>query len=151
MSDAQKTYNRFQREEDGDKVYIPENIEEYDSDSDSFGEKLRQLTDPPKDKDQGGSSSQIWFVKEMMTNDPTPEKNMEVDKQLNLVEDKTDKEGSAEKIISTLSPEVFISDDNIVTTQDSLLADTEVPDSGDNQDVEILVEASEDKAKQSMI
>jgi hypothetical protein len=53
MKDAQKAYTRC---EDGrqDKVYIPENIEESDSEGDSFGERLRKLNDEGQSSKQAG-------------------------------------------------------------------------------------------------
>jgi hypothetical protein len=41
MLRTQKAYNNIQVNSDEDKVYIPEIIEESDSESDSFGERLR--------------------------------------------------------------------------------------------------------------
>lgn len=54
--------------EDGEKVHIPNTLEESDSDSDSFAQKLQKLNESekpfPDGEDKGESSKQIWFMKE---------------------------------------------------------------------------------------
>jgi hypothetical protein len=57
MKDAQKTYYQ-QYDNDEEKVYIPENIEELDSESDSFGERIRKLSDGQFSKNKEDSENQ---------------------------------------------------------------------------------------------
>lgn len=70
MGDAQKGYNRSYAEGDGGKVHIPETFKDLDSDSDSFADKVKQLTgmneDQAKKGNKGESSKQMWFVKDIV-------------------------------------------------------------------------------------
>ena len=70
MGDAQKAYNRTNAEGDGGKVHIPETFEDSDSDSESFADKVKQLTGMDEDKakkgNKGESSKQMWFVKDIV-------------------------------------------------------------------------------------
>lgn len=64
MGDAQKAYRGLHNEDDGERVYILETIEELDSESDSFGQRLRQLSGQPSTKELGEPSKQLWFMTE---------------------------------------------------------------------------------------
>lgn len=62
MKDAQKAYTKQDDSEMQDKVFIPENIEESDSESDSFGERLRKLNEDGQSSMQDGQIEHLWFV-----------------------------------------------------------------------------------------
>lgn len=117
MKDAQKAYVNPVDHDGEDKVYIPENIEE-DSESDSFGERLRKMNDDGQTSKQGGSRYQIWFVE----NIAIPEQLVPNTILTELLhEDKTGKSATMEVTQHKLStsPEVFLSDDNIMHTQEN--------------------------------
>jgi hypothetical protein len=69
MSDRQKSYKKRCNDDDGKKVHIPETLEDSDSDSDSFAQKLASLAGmdgvgQTSKNDQEYNSKQIWFMNE---------------------------------------------------------------------------------------
>lgn len=76
MADAQKAYKIPQVEDDGEKVHIPDTLDDSESDSESFANKLQRLTGSKEDvqidaNEKGESSKQIWFMnKEVLENNP---------------------------------------------------------------------------------
>ena len=121
MGDAHKTYKKNVSNDDDDRVHIPGNFEDSDSDNDSFAIKLSMLagleTEGQSSKQaQGEPSKQVWFMNEINvvnTKDSTKD----------VLASITEGDGPAniEKAShSVCSPEVFIPDDNIITTQESV-------------------------------
>lgn len=114
MKDAQKAYKAHDVTEGGEKLYIPEAIEESDSKSDSFGERLRKLNDEGQTSKQTEKHEQMWFVHLNDINTTGVEQSkipvMEsthVDSMNDeLLKKQTQKENPE-------SPEIFITDDNI--------------------------------------
>jgi hypothetical protein len=116
MKDAQKAYkNSYDGE--GEKVHIPETFEDFDLDSESFGQRLKNLAgmgDSSKGG-QGESSRHLWIVRNDVAVEgcqkPTGEKgnSVTISKIFEV----------ASQTVS-LSPEVFIPDDGIINTQGSI-------------------------------
>jgi hypothetical protein len=122
-SDVQKSYKKRCIDDDGEKVHIPETLEDSDSDSDSFAQKLALLAGmdgvgQTSKNDQEDNSKQIWFMNE------TSDVNIE-DLSLTKLDDKLkdDDIKNVNVTINTLSPEIFLSDDTIVNTQESEIMD----------------------------
>jgi len=122
MKDAQKGLSGQNILGGNDKVYIPEGIEDSDSESDSFGERLRKLNEEGQSSKQSKNQEHLWFMEvnenkaalcEESVADPvecmtvTTPKSVEALKNINV-----------DKV--SVSPEIFITDDNIVNTQESL-------------------------------
>jgi hypothetical protein len=113
MKDAQKAYTKQDDSEMQDKVFIPENIEESDSESDSFGERLRKLNEDGQSSMQDGQREHLWFVNV----EPNGNEKLADTPQETVHPEKLDKCNQSEmppggKISE--SPEVFIPDDNII-------------------------------------
>ena len=118
-SDAQKSYKKRCIDDDGEKVHIPETLEDSDSDSDSFAQKLALLAGmdgvgQTSKNDQEDNSKQIWFMNE------TSYVNIK-DMSLTKLDDKLkdDDTKDVNVTVNTQSPEIFLSDDTIVNTQES--------------------------------
>jgi hypothetical protein len=129
LADGHKAYKHRYEEGEGEKVHIPETFEDSDSDSDSFIVKVQQLTSMNDGQagrsGEGESSKHICFVNEMVTDADVllPTKVSEM-----TVYDVITKESNPDKLVTpmlidepiiistTLSPEVFLPDDNIVNT-----------------------------------
>lgn len=115
--------------DDEDKVFIPENTEESDSESDSFGERLRKLNDEGQNSKQSDKQEHLWFV-EMNDGNPAiyekgadgPRKEVTL-KDLNA--DGLPQVSSVGK--QSESPEIFITDYNIIHTQESQALNEDVP------------------------
>lgn len=119
MKDAQKAYRSDQVNSDEEKVYIHENIEESDSESDSFSERLRKLNEGQSSK-QDNKNDQAWFVQLNETN-LVPDTHDKIIMNDGLC-GATETMGSTKEdipMVMTNSPEVFMADDNIIHTQES--------------------------------
>lgn len=116
LKDAQKTYFTPEGEKDGGKVFIPETCEESNSDSDSFGEKMRRLNEGQSSKIKGGGEQQ-WnvHIQGVVKEIPSPMSK----KSVLEIPDATSPAIINEGGIPHNSPEIFLSDDNIINTQDS--------------------------------
>ena len=120
---AQKSFRKRCIDDDGEKVHIPETLEDSDSDSDSFAQKLASLAGldgvgQTSKNDQENNSKQIWFMNE------TSEINIK-EMSLDKLDDKL-KEDDTKGVsvtVNTQSPEIFLSDDTIVNTQESEIMD----------------------------
>jgi hypothetical protein len=155
MADAQKANRGNRNDSDNEKVHIPDTLESSDSDNDSFTIKVHKLTgmddDQPKHIKKGQSSKQVWFVHDsIMDMDPKaipntttseislPDKSMDLI-QSNATANKITTEkanGTSVEGATSLSPEIFIPDDNIINTQESVGAEMEV----DNRSLKNLME-----------
>jgi len=106
----------------GVKVQIPDNFEESDATSDSFAQKLFSLaglkeTDQSSRKDHDDFTRQIWcmnetnfqHVKEIMT-----------DKKLDISNGGDSEVTKSNHTVMTHSPKIFMTDDNIINTQESV-------------------------------
>jgi hypothetical protein len=114
-SGAQKSYKKRCIDDDGEKVHIPETLEDSDSDSDSFAQKLALLAGMDgagQTNDQEGNSKQIWFMNEISD---VNSKNMSFSMITDKLHEDVAKDMNA--IVTTHSPEVFLPDDTIVNTQ----------------------------------
>lgn len=155
MADAQKANRGNRNDSDNEKVHIPDTLESSDSDNDSFTIKVHKLTgmddDQSKHIEKGQSSKQVWFVHDsIMDMDPKAIPNTTTseislpDKSMDLIQsDATANKTTTEKANGTsvegatsLSPEIFIPDDNIINTQESVGAEMEV----DNRSIKNLME-----------
>lgn len=120
MKDAQKAY-ASSKDNVGEEVYIPENIKESDSESDSFGERLRKLNEDGQTSKQSGKHDRLCFVQ---LNDVSPviaEKNDEYS-GMDLIHSDKAKGDLPEKDDHkrmTEYPEIYITDDHIIHTQES--------------------------------
>lgn len=120
MSDAQKAHIAPNDREDNDKVHIPETFEDSDTDSDSFCQRIKDLTGAG---DKGQSSHTTMFVQTKIFSKPAPDsalKSMETDVSKDTLPDNkhVSEKGCGSK--AGQSPEVFISEDNIINTQESV-------------------------------
>jgi hypothetical protein len=134
LADAQKAYNTHPNEGDGEKVHIPETFDDYDLDSESFSIKVQQLTGMEVNQgekgDKGEQSKQVWFMKDVaatVESLPASTANDSFLADKICSDDITTTKPISKKPIcdnaaiqSTLSPEVFIPDDNIVNTKESV-------------------------------
>lgn len=119
MKDAQKAYRAHLNEGDVERVHIPETLEDSDSESDSFVQKPQKLND---DMDQGQNSSlkgegetsrQVWLMNDINQAHVSLDES-ECTKANNMISPTC-----AIPTNMSTSPEVFITDDNIVNTQGS--------------------------------
>jgi hypothetical protein len=78
MRDAQKSYSNMGNSEVEGKVYIPEIIEESDSESDSFGERLRRLNDEGQSSKQDDKREHLWMVQVDPSNPSLPKKTADI-------------------------------------------------------------------------
>lgn len=132
MADAQKEYRNSQKCDDGDRVYIPDTLENSDSKNDSYSTKLQRLAGIERnaqndEQEKGESSKQIWFMKE--TNVIPPEKSYTIEPLVSeevCIEKPKEVVDGTEMEAATLSPKVFMSDDNIVNTQESNEVDEDI-------------------------
>lgn len=141
MSDAQKVYkSQWQDTEEEGRVQIPENFDDSESESETFSDKLKGI-DAYGDSGQGCSKNtdqvvdnQIWQVETMQIGvDPVvvakkyesevDQKIMEASCKQQIKKVEQSKSGGDNKDPALVSPEVFIPDDNIVQTQESLMAE----------------------------
>lgn len=155
MADAQKVYKEPGDDEEGEKVHIPDIFEDSDSDSDSFVVKVHKLTGMGEvgqsSKATGGNSNQIWFMNTNLDENAftkpcediaslksnIPSENVLNDSE--KLQSHIPKEKAVEaSVTQNESPELFISDDNIIHTQESV--DMEV-DKIVNDYVQVLSEA----------
>lgn len=135
MADAQKSYHNSSYKNDAKKAHIPDTFEDSDSDSDSFGLKVQMLTvmgdagQSTSGKACEDSNKQLWFVETHIQD--TMAKKLQ-DGSTDGTEDKATMELDGAKsndlnlkstVGSTLSPEIFIPDDTIINTQDSVEID----------------------------
>jgi hypothetical protein len=142
MRDAQKAYHNSRDDEDGEKVHIPETLEDSDSDSDSFTQRVQQLTGGGA-SGQGQSSNQFWFVEAAdngnVIQNIINEKAASPKDCVKTCVDQTGGTPSSEAPpVITVSLEVFITEDNIVNTQGSVEVDADDSVVKDVQDVEEL-------------
>ena len=111
------------------KVYIPESMEESDSESDSFGERLRKLNEEGQSSKLGKNQEQLWFMEvnenKAVLYDETVADPMKCISVTTPKSVEVQKSNNADKV--SVSPEIFITDDNIVNTQESLALPEEVP------------------------
>jgi hypothetical protein len=159
MANAQKAYKNSQIEDNGGRVHIPETFEDSDSDSDSFTQKIAMLTDDEvgQSSKQGGlgAGKQVWFVEteslDKMDVDfpvskrafdcsggglPSSDKLLDVSEVIPIDTSADLATGAKEsKSAMSLSPEIFIPDDHIVNTQESVGID----EMQDNADVSALI------------
>lgn len=133
LADAQKAYKNTCEEGEGEKVHILETFEDSDSDSESFSIKVQQLTGMNVGQTggdgEGESSKHVWFMQGVLTSGDNLPHTKDVEM---LIADVITKESSLEKLDTplitdnsglnhtTLSPEVFLTDDNIVNTPESV-------------------------------
>lgn len=128
MVDAQKSYKATHDKED--RVHIPESFEYLATDSDTLSEKLRKIG-AFGDEGQGCSKEgdktevhQMWLVNDstemnievITSKDPGTLKNASVTLDLGI-----DNSKQAVQHV-TVSPEVFIPDDHIINTQESVIS-----------------------------
>jgi hypothetical protein len=123
MKDVQKAHSTQKAVEEEGKVYIPENIEESDSESDSFGERLRRLNEGQSSK-QSDKQEHLW-MKEVNASNPISYDKGVVGTVKDMSVDGLPPILSARKMIE--SPELFITEDNIIHTQESQALNDEVP------------------------
>lgn len=131
LDDAQKSYKSHVDDEEGGKVHIPETFEDSNSESDSFSIRVQHLTGMDVDQNnkgsEGESSKQVWCMKETILESgneviPIAFDTNPINKVCSeTIKTTTEISPCQEPILhSTLSPEVFITDDNIINTQDSV-------------------------------
>jgi hypothetical protein len=146
LADAQKAYKNYVNEEEEGMVHIPKTFEDSDSksDSDSFTIKVQRLTGMPVNQyahdDKGQSSTQTWFMENISSNiDGAPSsvglqksildmtlsdggkdtKTCQVTAEILVEGTKEDDTMQKMEKQATRSPEIFITDDNIINTQES--------------------------------
>lgn len=138
MADTLKGQSKATLDEAEGKVHIPKTFEDSDSDSDSFDLKLGKLTgmgdlgqSSSKDK-LGDPNNQLQFV-ETEARGIVPQKliqDIDADNKINnmLKGDIVDCVEAKDPpvMMNTLSPEIFMTDDNIINTQESV-GQTEQP------------------------
>jgi hypothetical protein len=125
-------------------------MRKYDSGSDSFPKRIEQLTHPEKGQSSkgahGGSSEQLWFVQ---AEENHPQKKT-LGATLKLIEKGTPKKRPLSH--ESQSPEIFMSDDNIINPQES---SKNVADMKGHQDVvmegDAIVEAMGEGLNQEMV
>jgi hypothetical protein len=139
MGDAQKTYKKnVSNDDDDERVHIPDNFEDSDSDNDSFAIKLSMLagleTKGQTSKQAlGEPSKQVWFMNEINV---VNTKDSTKDVLAGITED--DGPINIEKAShSACSPEIFIPDDTIITTQESVGMEVDKESPGDDVPVQL--------------
>jgi hypothetical protein len=127
MADAQKAISVPNDDGEIDKVHIPDTFEDSDTDSDSFIRKIKQLTNEDvgqsSKEGQGDSSKQVWFIQTDLNMVKDNEIGFSMDpmgKNDVLCEEKELLSGEKRHMGKVQSPEIFMTDDNIVNTQDSV-------------------------------
>lgn len=145
MDDAQKSYKSIQVN-DGrdDKVHIPESFEESNFDSETLSEKLRRIG-AYEDGGQGCSKDgeitgqqQMWCMEGNidMSLEIMPSKDVDALKNAivipDLVEEVNKTTQTVQHVIAT--PEVFLPNDHIVTTQESMVFEVNTQPSQQMQD-----------------
>lgn len=142
MADAQKAYRCHKGDNDNEKVHIPDTLESSESDSESFTIKVQKLTgiDDGQSKctEKGQSSNQVWFVndsimdinpnvvtKELTSGFSLPDKAMEISQSQDFYNKNTTGKSDCTVVgdAALQSPEIFIPDDTIINTQESMGAD----------------------------
>jgi hypothetical protein len=132
MADAQKSYHNPSCVNDNEKVHIPETFEDSDSDSGSFGLKVQMLigmgdaSQSTSRKECEESNKHLWFMETHIQENV--DKKLQDGSEDGLVEKTTmevdgAKADDANLIAiagSTLSPEIFLTDDVIINTQESV-------------------------------
>lgn len=128
LKDAQKSYVAECDYSKEGRVYIPENIEESDSESDSFGKRLRKLNEDGQTSKQSGKNDQVWFLQVNEDTVKPMEKPVYVSKMVPASDDAMMDKRQADPILRKLndSPEIFLPDDNIIHTQDSQAHDGDI-------------------------
>lgn len=128
MKDAQKACTSHNENEGGDRVYIPENIKESDSKSDSFSGRLRKLNEEGQSSKQNDKSEQLWFMNMSDINTVVTEKKSKISVEDIIQNDKGNenllKDITHKKV--SVSPEVFLTDDNFIHTQESQTQESDV-------------------------
>jgi hypothetical protein len=147
MGDAQKAYKRHKVDSDEEKVHIPDTLDSSDSGSDSFTVKVQKLTGlediQSKHTEEGQSSKHIWFVNDTIL-DMNPKDIMPTTASESKLPDKyvehthsdntddkifTKKDGTSVEGDMSLSPKIFIPDDTIINTQESVGVEMAIDDS----------------------
>jgi len=137
MSDAQKISILQVGNDDRDKIQIPDNFEDSDTESETFGEKLKRI-DAYGDSGQGCSKNkeeevnrQVWiFENEQVNGDPRNTslgQMKEGDKNTNGSTDQGLITVNTDPISVTESLEVFLPDDQIINTLGSVNVEEERP------------------------
>lgn len=169
MADAQKKYKAPHTDEDGEKVHIPENFDDSDSNSDSFTQKIAMLTNDNagQSSKQGGSNvtnKHVWFmstegmdsvVENIIVNKKSVE-DMICDNACNTIQKSAgiaaegsplecDKADGVDDSGISKSPEIFLTDDLIIHSQESLAGEATKP--AMESDDKVLTVAGEEISK----
>lgn len=133
----EKSYNDTSPDDDEGKVHIPDSFEDSETDSDSFTLKISKLTgmgDTGQSSSKGAhedSTKQLWFVDTGLDDSMLHKSNNEAmatilaNKATGVDGVSTAENKEKNTTANGQSPEIFIPDDNIINTQESVRMEVE--------------------------